>query len=149
MRVLILLAFLAAPLAAQVDLPEGKGKDTLENTCTECHGLDRALSQLRTTEKWRAIAVTMRSKGATMTDEELNTLVEYLSQNFGLPEPKVNVNAARAEEIQAVLELKPAEASAIVRHRKVKGPFKEWSDVAKVDGVDRAKIEAVKNRLLF
>src|SRR5438876_12148179 len=27
------------PLAAQDDLPNGKGKETLENTCSECHGL--------------------------------------------------------------------------------------------------------------
>src|ERR1051325_6731855 len=74
---------LCLSLAAQEKLPEGKGKETLENTCTECHGLDKALSRLRTLPRWRSIALEMRSKGATMSDTELNTLVDYLFLNFG------------------------------------------------------------------
>jgi sugar lactone lactonase YvrE len=73
----------ALTACAQDDLPAGKGRETLESTCTECHGLDRVVAQLRTTDQWRSIATRMRAKGATMTDDELNTLVEYLSQNLG------------------------------------------------------------------
>src|SRR4051812_30727837 len=94
---LALLTILAMPLRAQDDLPDGKGKETLENTCTECHGLDKALGKLRTEPQWRAIAVQMRAKGATMTDDELKSLVEYLSQNFGAVETKVDVNKASAK----------------------------------------------------
>src|SRR5947208_850650 len=128
----------ALSLSAQDDLPEGKGKETLQNTCTECHGLDKVLGQLRSERQWRAIAVRMRSKGATMSDDELKTLVEYLSQNFGAVEEgepksasatkrsgKVNVNKASAKEIETVLELRPAEAEAIVRYREANGPFRE------------------------
>lgn len=84
----MLLTLLLVFFLAQDDLPEGKGKETLENTCTECHGLDRILTKLRKTEEWRAVTVRMREKGATMTDDELKTLVDYLSQNFGVPEKK-------------------------------------------------------------
>src|SRR5689334_2862175 len=76
-KILLLAGFLV-PAPAQDDLPAGKGKEILENTCTECHGLDKVLSQLRTKRQWREIAVRMRSKGATMSDDELKTLVEYL-----------------------------------------------------------------------
>ena len=147
-------------LCAQDDLPEGKGKETLENTCTECHGLDKALGQLRSERQWRAIAVRMRSKGATMSDDELKRLVEYLSQNFGAVEEgepksasvtkragKVNVNKASAKEIETVLELRPAEAEAIVRYREANGPFREWPDLAKADGIEKSRIEAVKGRI--
>jgi hypothetical protein len=79
----MLLTLVLAALLLQDDLPPGNGRETLENTCTECHGLDRVLTKLRTAEQWKAIAVRMRAKGATMTDDELNTLVGYLSQNFG------------------------------------------------------------------
>jgi len=150
------------PLWAQDDLPEGKGKETLENTCTECHGLDKALDRLRTERQWRAIASRMRAKGATMTDDELKTLVEYLSQNFGAAEEaepksasvtnragKVDVNKAPAKEIETVLELRPAQAEAIVRYREAKGPFREWSDLAKVKGIEKSRIEAVKDRIQF
>ena len=145
------MALLAAftPLRAQDDLPEGKGRETIENTCNECHGTDRILTKLRTTAEWRAIAINMRDKGATMSDDELNTLVEYLAQNFGLVEEKVNVNKATAKELESKLKLRAAEAEAIVRHRAANGAFKEWRDLLKVKGVDRARIEAVKDRLEF
>jgi competence protein ComEA len=141
-------ALIAIPLAlAGQDLPEGKGRETLENTCTECHGLDKALAELRNRERWKSIATEMRSKGATMTDAELDTLVDYLYQNFGKDE--VNINKAPAKEIESVLEITAKEAGAIVRHREQKGPFKSWTGVAQVEGIDKAKIEARKDRLAF
>jgi competence protein ComEA len=143
----LLFATFAVPLLAQDDLPNGKGKETLENTCTECHGLDKALATLRNRENWRTIAVTMRSKGATMSDDELNTLVDYLFQNFGKDE--VNVNKAPAREIEVALEIPAKDAAAIVRHRETRGPFKGVEDVLKVAGIDRAKLEAKKERLAF
>ena len=146
-RLWVLLFSLAIPLIAQDDLPEGKGKETLENTCTECHGLDKALAKLRTRENWQSIAVLMRSRGATMSDDELKTLVDYLFQNFGKDE--VNVNKAPAREIETALQIPLKEAIAIVRHRDANGPFKEWQEVAKVAGVDKAKIEAKKDRIAF
>ncbi len=151
---------LCLPLTAQDELPQGKGKETLENTCTECHGLDKVLSQLRSRERWRAIAVAMRSKGATMSDSELDILVGYLFEYFGTVEtseaapkaaerPKINVNKAAAKELAGVLELTSGEAAAIVRFREANGPFKEWRDLTRVDGVDKAKIEARKDQLTF
>ena len=149
MRFYLALAFLvfALPLSAQDDLPDGKGKETLENTCTECHGLDRALTDLRSRERWRTILVTMRAKGATMSDSELDTLLEYLVQNFGKQE--VNVNKAGAKELEVVLQITSKEAAAIVRYRETHGPFREWRDLTRIDGVDKATIEAKKDRITF
>ena len=160
MRFWVALFFLGwgLPLVAQDDLPDGKGKETLENTCTECHGLDKVLSALRSRERWRTIAVEMRSKGATMSDPEMDTLVEYLFQYFGTvestgpktkPIEKINVNQAAAKELETVLQLTASEAAAVVRYRKAKGPFKEWRDLTKVAGLDKAKIEAKRNQLTF
>ena len=137
---------LCLPLAAQDDLPAGKGKETLENTCTECHGLDRVFSQLRSRERWRAITVSMRSKGATLSDGDLNTLVDYLFQHFGIVE--INVNKAAAKELVSVLQLTPAEAEAIVRFRAANGPFKEWRDLTKVEGSTKQKSKRGKINLL-
>jgi competence ComEA-like helix-hairpin-helix protein len=156
----LLLTTCVRPLSAQEGLPDGKGKETLENTCTECHGLDKALNQLRTERQWRVIALRMRSKGATMSDDELQTLVGYLSQNFGAVEgeskshtegrdARINVNKASAKEIESMLQLRPAEAAAIVRYRQSKGPFRSWRDLGKVEGVGKSRIEAVKDRITF
>jgi competence ComEA-like helix-hairpin-helix protein len=142
---MLLLALALAATVFQDDLPAGKGRETLENTCTECHGLDRVLAKLRTTAQWREVGARMRAKGATMTDEELTTLVEYLSQNFGA----VDVNKADARELKKELGLAGDVAAAIVRYRQANGPFREWRDLLKVEGVDRARIEAVKDRLVF
>ena len=160
MRFWVTLCFLGwgLPLAAQDDLPDGKGKETLENTCAECHGLDKVLSALRSRERWRTIAIEMRSKGATMSDSELDTLVEYLYQYFGTvesaapktrPVEKINVNKAAAKELESVLQLTVGEAAAVVRYRETKGLFKEWRDLTKVHGVDKAKIEAKRDQLTF
>jgi competence ComEA-like helix-hairpin-helix protein len=163
---LLLACFLfgwALPLVAQDDLPAGKGKETLENTCTECHGLDKVLSALRSRERWRTIAAEMRSKGATMSDAEMDTLVEYLSQYFGTVEnapqksktidkitiDKINVNRATAKELETVLQLTPGEAAAVVRYREAKGPFKAWRDLTRVRGLDKAKIAAKRDQLSF
>jgi competence ComEA-like helix-hairpin-helix protein len=153
-RVALIVLALCLPAAAQDDLPEGKGKHTLENTCTECHGLDKILTQLRSRERWRAIAVAMRAKGATMSDSELNTLVDYLFQHFGTIEPsetktKINVNKATAKELATALQLTSAEAAAIVRYREANGPFKEWRELTNIDGVDKTKIEARKDQFSF
>ena len=142
---MLVLLFALVAAVAQDNLPAGKGKETLENTCTECHGLDQVFDRLRTTAQWRDIATKMRRKGATMTDDEFKTLVEYLAQNFGA----VNVNQAGAPELEKELGLSREAAAAVVRYRESKGPFREWRDLLKVEGVDRARIEALKDRLVF
>ena len=59
------------------------------------------------------------------------------------------MNKASAKEIETVLELRPAEAEAIVRYREANGRFREWSDLAKADGIEKLRIEAVKGRIKF
>ena len=151
MRSVLAAAFvlIAGNLDAQENLPPGKGRETLENTCTECHGLDKALAEFHTRERWQKIAVEMRSKGATMSDSELDTLVDYLFTNFGIDVEKVNVNKASAKVLADELQLTSSEAAAIVRYRDANGPFKEWRDLTKIVEVDKRKIEAVKDRLVF
>ena len=109
------------------------------------------LSQLRTERQWRDIAVRMRSKGATMTDDELKTLVEYLAQNFGAAEEdrRESTSTRRLPGRWKPLELRLADCAAIVRYREEKGPFREWRDLTKVSGIDRSKLEAVKDRIAF
>jgi competence ComEA-like helix-hairpin-helix protein len=133
-------------------LPAGKGKETLENTCAECHGVDKIVSQTRTKQAWRKVITRMMGRGASMTDSEATNLVEYLFEYFGEDAPngdQVNVNKATAKEIEAALELSSKDAVAIVRHRETKGDFKNWKDLTKVGGIDKSRIEAQKDRISF
>jgi competence protein ComEA len=147
-RALLLIPFLAASLAvAQAqDLPAGKGKDLVENTCGSCHGLDVVVAQHATKDGWSSIVDYMVSRGATGTPDEIKTIVEYLAKNFPA---KTNVNKASAMDIQTQLELTAKDAEAIVKYRTDHGDFKDWDGLAKVPGIDTAKLTAKKDNIVF
>ena len=79
---LVLLLPITA-LTAQVKLPEGEGKDLVENVCSSCHDIDTAVDAKRTEAEWKKVVDTMASRGAQATDEEFATIVKYLTKNFG------------------------------------------------------------------
>lgn len=55
----------------------------LDRVCTVCHALERVNEARHTPERWRVIAVAMRERGAVLTDEELERLVEWLARVKG------------------------------------------------------------------
>jgi cytochrome c553 len=55
----------------------------LERACSTCHELDRVNQARRTEEGWRVLAVDMRERGAKLSDEELEQLVEWLGRVRG------------------------------------------------------------------
>src|SRR5579883_627713 len=56
----------------------------LNRTCTSCHDLDRVMNARNSPDQWRVIAVDMRERGARLTDEELERLVEWLGRVKGI-----------------------------------------------------------------
>lgn len=48
-----------------------------------CHGMERITSQHMTAAEWRETLLRMREKGAKLTDEEIEILVQYLAANYG------------------------------------------------------------------
>jgi hypothetical protein len=60
----------------------------LDRACTTCHPLDRVDKSRYPEEKWRVVAVEMREKGAKLTDEELERLVEWLGRVWGTNQDK-------------------------------------------------------------
>jgi competence protein ComEA len=88
--------------------------------------------------------------GMKGTEKEFTAVVEYLAKSFPAEEiPKINVNKAKAIELESGLSLKRSEAAAIIEYREKNGNFKSIEDLKKVPGVDAAKIEAKKDRLVF
>src|ERR1700723_3018955 len=98
MRRTALLFVLIAAVQAQ-DLPDGKGKDLVEDRCSSCHGLDLFLAEHDSKAQWSQIVNEMVSRGATGSAEELATIVDYLTAKFGPEAAKLNVNIATAEEL--------------------------------------------------
>ena len=140
--------------AQSVKLPPGKGRDEFARVCGACHLTDVAAKQKMDPDQWAATVDHMVELGAEGTDDEFKSIVQYLSKNFSLSKPpaadtKINVNTADSAQLVSGLELAQADAEAIVRYRKDKGDFKNWSDLGKVPGIDRKKLENEKNRIVF
>lgn len=133
--------------AAQSELPEGEGKDVVEDTCTDCHSLRRIVIQRLDEEGWHGILREMLENGAAIDPDDMKTITVYLTKNFG-PDRKVNVNKAEADEIGTALRLTSAEANAIVRYRAANGPLKDLGTLEKASGAPD-KIDARKSLIEF
>ena len=74
-----------AELASQSvpGLPEGKGKDLVQQRCVMCHAANMWMSQHHTRDQWGSVVEDMLSKGLQASDDEQDTIVGYLAQNFG------------------------------------------------------------------
>jgi hypothetical protein len=60
----------------------------LNRACTKCHALDQVQRTRKATEEWRATLVDMRERGAELSDQELEQLVEWLSRVWGTNQDK-------------------------------------------------------------
>jgi len=153
-RVHLCLCLAACSLAFAADdqddkrLPEGAGKDLVARTCLQCHGAANFRKARQNRQEWAETVADMIDRGAKGTDDEFEAVLDYLSQNFG-PNSKVNVNTAPLEELKSVLGLTVEESKAVLAFRDANGPFKQWQDLQKIDGVDAKKIEEKKDSMAF
>src|SRR4051812_36823538 len=82
--VLALAAIPAGGARAQDDqLPDGPGKATLTEACTQCHGTGQITAQRRTPDEWADVVSRMVGVGAIVSDQQHAEIVAYLSANYG------------------------------------------------------------------
>ena len=55
----------------------------LNRSCVSCHGLDRIMNSRHSPDEWRVIAVEMKARGANISNEDLERLVEWLARVKG------------------------------------------------------------------
>jgi cytochrome c553 len=60
----------------------------MNRACTKCHGVDRVQSARKAEEGWRVTLVDMRERGAQLSDQELEQLVEWLTRVWGTNQDK-------------------------------------------------------------
>jgi competence protein ComEA len=124
--------------------PSGPGRDALFKVCKECHGPESVLGQLKTRSEWSKTLEEMAANGATGTEEEWNNILEYLDTHYSL----IMVNTAPATELAPKLDVPAEVASAIVSARE-KAKIASIDELKKIPGLDAAKLDARKDRLIF
>jgi hypothetical protein len=90
----LLLAASQKPVQPDVPLPEGKGKEMTQKTCSTCHANNVWTGQHHTRDQWNQIIDNMVSKGMKASDDDLDTIADYLAANFG-PATKTTAPPAR------------------------------------------------------
>ena len=131
----------AAPEASRQDHEE---KAAFEEVCGACHPVGM-VDGIRSELEWRETVEQMMKVGAKGTDQQIDRAIRFLLRNM----TKVNVNTATAPEIAPVLAVSDATAQAIVKRRTQNGSFKTIEELKKVPGVDAAKLEGRRDRVVF
>ena len=151
-RIAVAVAFIGAlgmKVLAQVELPNGPGKDVTLRVCGNCHEPQRIASLRLTREGWEDVVATMVGLGAKASDEELAQVLDYLAENFkGETAKPVNLNTATAVELESVAGLLRKEAAIWIEYRTKQGRCKTLDDLKKVVGVPFKKIDERRDRLV-
>jgi cytochrome c553 len=62
---------------------DSEAQALVARACTTCHAVDRVNDARFSADRWRVVTVDMRERGAKITDEELERLVEWLGRVKG------------------------------------------------------------------
>src|ERR1700686_2257753 len=73
----------AAQAPKPVELPEGDGKAIATEFCQTCHKLTNLTKAHKDRDDWHDTIQLMMDRGATIPQDKVDTLVEYLAKNFG------------------------------------------------------------------
>jgi len=71
-----------APARSQVELPEGTGKKTVQTYCVQCHDLSSVTRAGYNEEGWLNNIHMMINVGATVPQDQINPMAQYLAKNF-------------------------------------------------------------------
>jgi mono/diheme cytochrome c family protein len=61
-----------------------KAKEVFLRVCVKCHPIERVTAEGRSRAQWETTIITMQSaRGAVVTPEEFETILDYLTRNYG------------------------------------------------------------------
>jgi mono/diheme cytochrome c family protein len=80
----------ATPVHAQtaMTLPQGDGRDLVAVACSQCHTLNTILVGREGATGWKRHVYNMVLRGAQLTPGEADTVIQYLTANFGPGTPQ-------------------------------------------------------------
>ena len=132
------------------EFPAGPGRDVTLATCSKCHSPNNILAMGHDRQGWQDLVLKMVDLGASASEEDLGTIVDYLTKSFPAgTAAHINVNTATAPQLVAALTLTADEAKQIVDYREHNGKFKTFDDLKKVPNVDPKKLDAAKEAVVF
>jgi quinoprotein glucose dehydrogenase len=82
-------AVAAAPAAPSVSspgtaaLPAGAGRELVQQTCTQCHGLATFTGLRQSEAAWNATVSDMVGRGAALNSSQVQAVVKYLAEHYG------------------------------------------------------------------
>jgi len=129
-------------------LPDDPGKAAVVKMCFDCHDSGNFRKARFTSEEWTDSVDDMVQRGASGTPSEIEAVVAYLTKNFG-KDSGVRINTAPFAELRVVLGFTVAEVRALLEYREKNGGLKSFEELTKVPGIDPAKAEAQKSRIIL
>jgi quinoprotein glucose dehydrogenase len=75
-------------------LPEGRGKDLVQTSCSRCHGIATVLQPRMTRQGWTTVVDGMIGNGLRVSGAQKAAIINYLSRYLGKP-PRVRARTAR------------------------------------------------------
>ena len=78
-----------------------KGAEAFTAVCSKCHPADRIVATRRTRTQWEETLEKMTKLGAQITDDNYDTLIEYLLRHYG----KINVNRGASKDLALVANI--------------------------------------------
>jgi competence ComEA-like helix-hairpin-helix protein len=75
-------------------LPDGAGKAIVQKQCVMCHSLSVVTTKRASHTEWTQVVNQMVSRGADLSDDEIDTVIEYLSSHYGPLDQKATPSTA-------------------------------------------------------
>lgn len=135
----------AQPATPADGLPDGPGKDTFVQVCSNCHDTSVVRALRLPQSGWEQTVEDMQGRGAEGTDDQFTQIVAYLTKNFG----PVNVNTATQAELQDKLHLPEKDAAAIIAYRDKNGKIKDFDELKAIPGLDPTQVQKRRSIISF
>jgi glucose dehydrogenase/cytochrome c5 len=88
-----------APVADSAAMPDGAGKAIVQKQCAVCHAVTVVTAKHASRSEWEQVVNQMVSRGADLSDDDIDTVLEYLTKNYGpldqMTTPPAGANAPR------------------------------------------------------
>lgn len=106
------LSFLLPIAAFAQALPAGRGADEFRRMCSSCHNASTATNQRKTPTDWNSTVHDMVTRGAQGSAADIESVVVYLSANFGTDKPRaVGSVGVQAPAVEKTVMLGAAEVA--------------------------------------